>query len=408
MAALGANDVKAALVRSLAYSEAQNWAGHDPYDALNSRMFGGHSERFPRVVRLVLTQALKHLPVNFRPLLGIPKTQNPKALGLFLSSFVKLSRNGLFDTGPWISSTLARIIGLRAPGTPYFCWGYSFDWQTRTKVVPRGTANLVCTCFVANALLDLFESQLNEQCLVMALSAAQYIVDELYWSDSLSSAGFAYPLPTTRGQIHNANFLAAALLCRIYKHTGETQWLCPALHVARCSAARQRCDGSWPYGEAPAQNWIDNFHSGYNLCALRSLSADASTAEFEVAIRRGFRFYRDHFFRRGVAAYFHDRTYPVDVHSVAQSILTLLAFNDLDTGNIPLAVELFRWTMKHLWSEQGYFYYRMRPLITNRIPYMRWSQAWMVLALSALLAELSTIPDPNARPVSELLPPIIR
>jgi hypothetical protein len=40
-----------------------------------------------------------------------------------------------------------------------------------------------------------------------------------------------------------------------------------------------------------------------------------------------------------------------------------------------------------MWSEKGYFYYQVLPLIKNRIAYMRWSQAWMLLALSMLLSE---------------------
>ena len=38
---------------------------------------------------------------------------------------------------------------------------------------------------------------------------------------SSGAAGSAIPLRSLRSQTHNANFLAAALLCRIYKHTGR-------------------------------------------------------------------------------------------------------------------------------------------------------------------------------------------
>jgi hypothetical protein len=39
----------------------------------------------------------------------------------------------------------------------------------------------------------------------------------------------------------------------------------------------------------------------------------------------------------------------------------------------------------HMWDEQGYFYYQVLPYYKNKIPYMRWSQAWMLLAVSTLL-----------------------
>ena len=42
----------------------------------------------------------------------------------------------------------------------------------------------------------------------------------LCWTEG-DVASFAYPLSTQRSQIHNANFLGAALLARVAKHSGE-------------------------------------------------------------------------------------------------------------------------------------------------------------------------------------------
>src|SRR2546428_3113670 len=381
-------NAKATALKLLAYCEANDWAGYDPYDALNSRVFTALPFLNSRLPRLVLTQALKRSPINIRRLLLIPKTQNPKAIALFLTAFIKLSRLGALSQEDLVGLMTERLIALRSRDAAYWCWGYSFPWQTRTIVVPRGAPNLVCTSFVANALLDAYEQRQESRCLSMAVSAAEYIMNELYWTEDSSGAGFSYPLPPLRVQTHNANFLGAALLCRVYKHTGEPTFLGPALRVARYSAAKQHDDGSWDYGEAPTQRWIDNFHTGYNLCALQSISQYAETTEFEPSVRRGFDFYRAHFFREdGAAKYFHNRDYPVDIHCVAQSIITLLALRDLDPGNVRLARSVFGWAMNHMWDERGFFYYRVLRLYTIRIPYLRWAQAWMLLAMSTLLCE---------------------
>ena len=107
-----------------------------------------------RLPRLVLTQLMKRCPVNFRPLLLIPKTQNPKALALFLMSLIKLSKLGLLAQEDLIVKMVDMLIAHRSQDSFYWCWGYSFPWQTRTILVPKGSPNLVCTVFVANALLD--------------------------------------------------------------------------------------------------------------------------------------------------------------------------------------------------------------------------------------------------------------
>jgi hypothetical protein len=369
----------------LAYCQANDWAGHDPYDALNSRLLQALPLLDARIPRLVLTQLLKRSPVNLRPLLRIPKTRNPKALGVFVAATVKLARLGLLENPALVDQLTAKLVELRAQNTPYWCWGYSFPWQTRTIIVPRAEPNLVCTTFIASALLDAYEWRGEEKYFAMALSAAEFILEKLYWTSG-DEVGFCYPLSSVRARIHNANFLAAALFGRIYALTGQERFLEPALRAARYSAGKQHPDGSWAYGELPTQQWVDNFHTGYNLCALRWLGQALETEEFEPCIKKGFEFYRDHFFRPdGAARYFHNRTYPVDSHCVAQSLITLIEFKDLDADNVQLAERVFAWAMDHLWDERGYFYYRVLQVGRIKTSYMRWVQAWMLLGLTTLL-----------------------
>jgi hypothetical protein len=371
----------------LSYCQENDWAGYDPYDALNSRLFLALPFLDSRLPRLALTQVLKRSPINFRRLALVPKTQNPKAIALFVSALLKLPDTVVNRREVLIRYMLDRLVALRSSGVSYWAWGYSFPWQGRSILVPAGAPNLVCTTFVADALLDAHDQGFDRGCLTMAASAAEYILNELYWTDDVR-AGFSYPKPGLRGETHNANLLAAALFCRVYKHTGEKKFLEPALRVTRQTVEKQRLDGSWFYGEHRSQRWIDNFHTGYNLGALQSVGRDLATDEFDASMRRGFEFYRAHFFREDCAPrYFHDRPYPVDIHCVAQSIMTLLAFRELDSGNVPLAHSVLTWTLQNMWDDHGFFYYRRLRLGTIRTPYMRWSQAWMLRALSELLVE---------------------
>jgi len=383
-------NLKATTLKLLDYCRANEWKGYDPYDALNSEIFKKLTFLDFKFFRLGFVQVMKRLPVNLRPLLLVPKTENPKAVALFLMASLKLSRLGLPGQEDLVRMMVEKMVSLRSEDVPYWCWGYSFPWQTRTILVPRGAPNLVCTTFVANALLDAWGTNHESRYLSMALSAAEYILNELYWREGESTAGFSYPFPSLRTRVHNANFLGAALLCRVYKHSGEKKFLDPALKVTRYSVSKQHNDGSWDYGELPTQHWIDNFHTGYNLCALHFICQYAGTSEFEPHIHRGFRFYKKHFFREdGAPQYFHNRTHPIDIHSVAQSIITLLAFKDLDNASVNLALSVYQWGMTHMWNDHGYFYYQINPLYKNKIPYMRWSQAWMLLSLSTLLEEYS-------------------
>jgi hypothetical protein len=257
---------------------------------------------------------------------------------------------------------------------------------------------VVCTIFVANALLDLYERSHDSRYLNMATSAAEYIL-QLLWSDAKGTVALSYPLPSIRAPIHNANLLGAAFLCRVSKLSGETKFLEPALRVARYSAGSQRADGSWPYGELPKQQWIDNFHTGYNLCALRSIGTDAETSEFKPHLKRGYDFYCRHFFRDdGAPRYFHNQTYPIDAHCVAQSIITLVQLQDLGNGSVALANDVFDWAMANMWDERGLFHYRVLRLCRIKTSYMRWVQAWMLLALCTLLEQQGESRRPKSSP----------
>jgi rhamnogalacturonyl hydrolase YesR len=381
------NELKETLKRLLSYCESSNWAGYEPYDALNSRLLTKIPFFDSKIPRLVVTQALKRSPINLRRLLLIDKTQNPKALAIFLLSFLKLQGTEFGQQDERIKLMVERLIALRSEGSPYWCWGYSFPWQTRFKLVPRWEPNLVCTAFAADALLELYEQRKDARCLEMAASAADYLLNELYFSEG-DVAGFAYPLPTLRNQVHNANFLAAAILCRVYKHTGKQQLIDAGMKAARYSAAQQHENGGWDYGEAPSQCWIDNFHTGYNLCGLEAIARDTRTREFDERIRRGMEFFRAHFFREdGAVGYYHNQFYPIDAHCVAQTIITLLTFKDLQADNVALANKVFHWATEHLWDERGYFYFRILRLCKNRIDYLRWTQAWMLYSMAWLLRD---------------------
>lgn len=366
------------------YCESNDWAGYDPYDILNGKVFDWMPMLNSRVGRIGLTQIVKRLPVNVRPLVGVPKAQNPKAIGLFLSAILIFADAGLLEAEAASQKMIERLVALRSPNSRYSCWGYSFPWQTRTEIVPRWSPNVVCTTFVAGALLDAYELLHDARCLEMGSSAAQYIMNDLLWREA-DAVGFCYP---DRGsKIHNANLLAAALLCRIHRHTGEKRLLETGLDVARYAVSRQREDGSWLYGESSKQGWIDNFHTGYNLCALRAIGQDAGTTEFEDSVRKGFDFYRASFFLPdGAAKYFHDRSFPIDIHCVAQSIITLVVLKDIDPRNLSQAASVLAWSMKHMWDERGFFYYRVHRLFKDRTSYIRWSQAWMLLALSKFIS----------------------
>jgi hypothetical protein len=229
----------------------------------------------------------------------------------------------------------------------------------------------------------------------MAVSAAEYILNDLFWESS-NEVGFCYPLPEVRARVHNANLIGAALFCRVYNHTGQEKFLGPALRLARYSTAKQFPDGRWDYGELPTQRWTDNFHTGYNLSALDRIGRELQTREFDSYLRRGYDFYKARFYLQdGAVRYYHERTYPIDTHCVAQSIITPIMLQYLDPDGVRLAHSAFRWAFDHMWDDKrGFFYYRVLRSCKIRTSYLRWTQCWMFLALTMLLCDTGKVKHP--------------
>lgn len=377
--------------RLLAYCRGQDWAGYDPYDALNSRVFRATPLARSAWCRLAFTQFMKRSPVNLRPLFRVPRRRNPKGTALFVMALLNLRKAGQFTEDEVIRGLVGDLIAARSPGASGSAWGYGFDWQTRTYLVPEGTPNIICTTFAGNALLDAWEAFRDEACLRHAVAAAEFLLQALREELPGGAVCFRYtPLVSTR--IHNANLLGAAYCARVAAITRREEWRELAVRAAGYSAGQQSAEGAWRYGEAATQSWVDHFHTGYNLCALHAIARHAGIGTFDGALARGLGFYLGHFFtEEGAPRYFHDRTYPVDVHSAAQAIITLglLAGRDPRCARTRAAVE--RWTLDHLLHPGGYFMYQKRRIGTNRIPYMRWGQAWMLLALSTR-AEAGAVP----------------
>src|SRR5882762_7270278 len=59
-----------------------DFAGYDPFDGLNSRLFQASPLKNSRTARLLWTQFFKRSPINFRQLGRIPPERNAKGLAL--------------------------------------------------------------------------------------------------------------------------------------------------------------------------------------------------------------------------------------------------------------------------------------------------------------------------------------
>ena len=368
------------------YCEKEKYIGWDPFDGLNSNIFkisGLHKGKIPR---LAWIQLFKRNPFNLRPLLFVSKGYNPKGLGLFLTSYCNLykidNKKEHLDKIIFLSE---KLIELQSHGFSGACWGYNFDWQSRAFFLPKGTPTVVVTSFVACALMDAYGITKNQKYLDIAISSGNFITKDLNRTKKNKGFIFSYS-PFDKTCVYNASLLGSKLLSRIYSYTKDKNTIKLAKNSVLACAKMQRDDGSWLYGELKIQNWIDSYHTGFNLESMCEYQKHSGDDSFKVIIEKGLKFYLNNFFLEdGRPKYYDKKIYPIDIHSPAQLVVTLSILNKFKE-NQALIGKVLNWTIDNMQdSKQGYFYYQLKKRVSSKIPYMRWSQAWMFYAFSFYL-----------------------
>lgn len=379
------------------YCENENYKGWDPYDGLSSTIFQVTPLKHWDLARLVLIQLCKRSPINLRPLLRVPKQHNAKGIGLFLNGYCNLYR--LSEGGDTrygtpeqlrikIDEVAELLLSLQSPGYSGACWGYNFDWQARRLFLfPANTPTVVATTFCASALFNAYEVTGNRKYLDVALSSADFVMKDLLRTPHNGGFILSYsPLPGN-DTVYNASLLGAKLLSHCYRFTRKAEYKDAARQIVHAACQGQAADGSWVYGLLPVQSWVDSFHTGYNLDAMAHYAKLCEDDEFDEAIRRGLDFYLANFFLDdGTPKYYHNKTYPIDIHCPGQLWVTLSVMGQFQP-HAALCAKVADWSFANMQDPRGFFYYQIKRGISSKIPYMRWSNAFMFNALSFYLLE---------------------
>ena len=366
------------------YGQRSAWAGTDPYDGLNATRFTGLARR-SALGRRVITQAVKRSPLDLRPLLGIPPTRNAATVAWAVSAYARGSFLPAELQRDRLEEATRMLIAMRLPDQGDPCWSYPFPIQTRVLDYPSTAPNTIATSFAGMALLDAYEVTGEPRLLELARGVARFFLREVPQTPDPPGARFGY-LIGDASPIHNSNTHVCALLARLVTHGDERHR--EAIRAGLTwTLERQRPDGSWPYGERADLEWVDNFHTGYVLDALRTC-ADAGVDErAEPAWRRGLEFWRANLFGTdGTPRYYSTETYPIDAQSAAQGIQTLAIAAAHDPSCLEQAWQVFEWMNEHMRRPDGLYYFQRRRHWINRIPHVRWAETCMYLGLVHLLA----------------------
>lgn len=372
------------------YVKGSDYEGIDLYDGLNSRLFRNTILYKNRYFRLALIQLCKQSPINLRKLLLVPEGFNAKAGALFLLgnlNMYKQYRKKVYRIeAEKLYAGLKDILIRTENGVG---WGYNFDWQAKAFFAPEGTPNTVVSVFVGKALLEYFTVFHDSEALKLSLMVAEFLLKEMILFEDDNALCFSY-IPNEDAEVHNVNLMAASFLSSLAKYIVSPGLKNRIIKAVNYSMSDINTDGSFPYGILDHHRWVDNFHTAFNIESMIDVRDNLDLPDLDPVIEKVVEYYLNKLFTdEGVPKYYNNSMYPIDIHVIAE---TMAVFGKIKSSNIEynkakltiIEHELLM-LLKEFQDKKGYFYFQKNKHYWNKIPYIRWGQAWMFYGLSEFI-----------------------
>lgn len=381
------------LESSLTYAQTQGYKSYDISDLMKTKYYSfGKKIKSNFVKRVFLrpyADLMRHYPNLIRSFVKEKGYIYPQGQAMIIRALVQLykKKNPLGDLeeakklGHW-------LINNKSPYSKHFGWGQPFLWYSR-KPFPINIPRATVSSQVAWAMLDLFEVTADEEYLDIAKSVCQLFQNDFNYTPD-ANGNFCLSYTTIdHYHVHNASMLAASAMMRVYCLTKDNSIGDFARKLVNFTVSHQNEDGSFYYWAPPDKlNYkIDNYHTGFVLESFQSIIEDCKEDSFyQKAYEKGMKFYYDHLFEGGIPKMTNKETFPIDIQSCAQSIMTFYLEKEKKSYK-EKAYEIADYTIKNFYLPQKkHFSYRIyKDGHRDESFYFRWGDAWMIRALAYLI-----------------------
>ena len=274
-----------------------------------------------------------------------------------------------------------------------YCWGYPFDWETRTGTLKEGTPLITTVPYVYEAFSDVYAIDGDAKWLRIMRSIAEHAFQayrEIETAPDCASCGYT-PAPDDPCGVINASAYRAFLLTKAGMELSEPRYIEVAKRNLNFVFASQNQDGSWYYSIDGARDFVDHFHTCFVLKALAKIEQLTGCIQCRTAIERGITYYlRNLFDAQGLPIPFSKAprltVYRRELYDYAECInlaaLLYGRFPDLDrTLDDVLRDLLARWQ-----KPDGSFRARELLIGWDNVPMHRWAQSQLFRSLCLLLS----------------------
>lgn len=273
-----------------------------------------------------------------------------------------------------------------------FSWGTPFTWKSGETIYELGTGFNVVTAWTASAFFSKYE------CFKDAESESTLKAIYLFFTDVLERTEvapdqvcFSYS-PLKKDFIHNANLFASEFLIRYGKTFGVKEAVDLGMKGVNYSISQVLEDGSLAYygKESPYHSaFNDSYHCSYEIRMLHSIWKLTDDPKISEAYRNYLNYFKNNFYSKGLIPLRKGESYPVDITSQAETMILFSQLAPDHDGLNSYLIETVQSTITHFQTPKGYFKYKqLNSKTTIGMPYIRWSQGWMALALAKSLSQV--------------------
>jgi hypothetical protein len=268
-----------------------------------------------------------------------------------------------------------------------FCWGYPFQWESRSGTVAAGTPLMTTVPYAYEAFELGFEATGRAQYLRVMASIAAFASNRIpttEFDDGSVAAGYTPSLATT---VVNASSYRGFLLASAGKRFARRDWTEAAQRNIAFVLRTQRSDGSWPYAMQERDDFVDNFHTCLVLKNLFKFWRLTDRVDVLDAVRRGYAFYR----RALLDAQLEPRPFAVkprltlhtrDLYDYSEGLNLAVLLRDVEGDARQVLHRILHSLAKNWVLRDGHFVTRRLFVGRNTIPYHRWAQSQAFHALA--------------------------
>lgn len=381
----------------LGWFEANGNAGYDPYDikGLNMKMLNrmqdvsklGLSDKIYRY--LVIELADIYFPKITRKYYGVKPKVHATAQGLLFETYLNLY--SISNDSAYLAKAEHYrnwLLENRSKFYPEHGWGTPFEWRAGDVTYKTGEPFAVVNAWVGSAFFKSHKITGNQDDLEVCNSICEFFINRLHISN-VSDGKICFSYSAVKPNfINNSNLFVAEFLIRIGKETQNQRYIDLGKKAANYSVGTQLDSGVLPYFGPEEKKALkyDSYHSGYEIRMLYSIYEHIGDTIFLDAAKKYLDFFIKHFLDGDRIQTKANKKYPVDITSAAETILLLNHVREILPMDETQHKGIVSWIIDNLQTKKGWFIYRIqRPGVKIKIPYIRWGEAWMALALSDTL-----------------------